>query len=384
MKRKSCIAAIVFALGIVLLGGGEARAQQRKSTGISDEFPSIMRAVRPLGMGNAFLAMPGTDAIAQFYNPAAINDFEKERRYSVVAPVADFTPTFFGITSDLLDLRHELKSAQSASEKIRYFDSFTQRNTGAYDSFTTGMALFHVRHKRYAVGLVVDGRAVISLRNQAFPNFDFKTYNTAGVVGGSAIGLFDDTLQIGANLKLLYRMGIEDQITTSDILVYSIKQLIGVGAWNKGFGVGADVGIKYRLPFMKDSLAPTIAVAVQDIAGTRFTGSVHQMPMSVSVGVGVFPRIGSGRFALLVDFREINRDINLLTKFHAGVEARLPKIGKTEIAVRAGCNQGYFAGGLTMGWGLFSIDFAGYGEEAGRYTYSRGDYRVATSMAFQW
>ncbi len=369
---------------MLLFASTDAQAQVRKSTRINDEFPSIMRGVRPLGMGNAFLAMPGGDTIAQFYNPAAINDFEKKRRYSVVAPVANFTPSFFDITGDLLDLRHELKSAETPSQKIRYFDTFTQKHTGDYDSFNTGMALFHVRHKYYSAGFIVDGRAVISLRNQAFPNFDFKTYNTMGFVGGSAIGLFDDSLQIGGNLKALFRTGIEDQITTSDILIYSIKQLIGLNAWNKGFGVGADAGVKYRLPVLQKSLAPTVAVTVQDIANTRFTGGVQDMPMSVSVGAGIFPLIGGNQFAVLVDFRELNRDLNLLTKFHAGVEANLPKIGKTSIAIRAGCNEGYFAGGFTMGWGLYSIDFAAYGEEAGRYTYSRPDYRVATSMAFNW
>lgn len=341
-----------------------------------------MRGVRPLGMGNAFLTMPGDDTIAQFYNPAAINDLEAKREYQVLAPMADFTPSFFGVTSDLLDLKHQLHSATSSKQKIEYFDRFVSKNTGDFEQFTTSMALFHVRHKRYAAGVIMDGRAVISLRNQTFPNFEFKTYTTAGIVGGSALGFFKDSLQVGANLKVLYRMGIEDQITTSDILRSSIKQLIGFGAWQKGFGVGGDFGMTYKLPFLEETLRPTIAATVFDIADTRFTGDVESMPMSVSGGVGIYPKFGGNQFAFLADFRELNRQLPFLQKFHFGIEAHLPKLHKTQLVIRAGCNQGYPAFGFAAWWPFMKLDLAIYGEEAGEYTHSKGSYRFSTAFAF--
>lgn len=382
--KRALLPFIVVLIAACAFASPASASDARKATSIGDEYPVTMRGVRPLGMGNAFLAMPGTDFIAPFYNPAAINDYPSERGYTVGAPMADFTPDFFNLISQLLDLKDQLHSAASSRDKIQYFDSFTTRNTGRYEGFTSSMPLFQVRHKRYTAAVIADTRAVISLRDQAFPNFEFKTHSAMGFAGGSAYGFFDDSLQIGGNLKVLYRMGIEDKITTNDILTSGIKQLIGFPAWKKGFGVGADAGLKYRLPLWREEAAPTIAVAVQDIANTRFTGSVSQLPMSVSAGFGFFPKFGGNPFSFLVDFRELNHRMDFLTKFHAGVEATLPKLGVTQFKIRAGCNQGYPAFGLSGAWPLFALDLAFYGEEAGQYTTSKASYRLSAQLSFTW
>ena len=137
----------ILIIALLTVSCSVASAAPRKPTSIGTEYPVIMRGVRPLGMGNAFLTMPGDDTIAQFYNPAAINDFDAKREYQVLAPMADFTPSFFGLTSDLLDLKGQLHGATSSKQKIEYFDRFVSRNTGDFEEFTTSMALFHVRHE---------------------------------------------------------------------------------------------------------------------------------------------------------------------------------------------------------------------------------------------
>ena len=376
---------LVLALcAIILFFSAAAIAAPRKPTGIGDNYPIIMRSTRALGMGNAFTAMPGTDAFAQYYNPAAINDYDEERRYDVGAPQTDFTPAFFELVGDLLDLKRELHGAATSRDKIDFFDRFTARNTGDFEQFITSMPLFHVRQKHYAAGVIADARAVISLRNKAFPNFEFKSACTAGLVGGSALGFFGDTLQLGGNLKFLFRTGIEDQITTGDILNSGIKQLIGWHAWDKGVGGGADLGLKYKLPLFRSSLKPTVSLVVQDVADSRFTGSVAKMPMSVTMGAGIFPTIGGNDFAFLVDFREINQRRNFLTKFHVGMEAKLPRMGTLQFAIRGGCNQGYPAFGLSAAWPFLRLDFAFYGEEAGQYTSSKADYHTAAQLAFDF
>ncbi len=195
------IAIAILIIAALLAGPAEAA---RKATGIGEEYPTLMRGPRPLGMGNTFLAMPGSDYNAPFYNPAAINDYPSERHYQVVSPTAGFDPHFFDMVTDLLTLRRNLHSASTNAEKIAYFNQFTRANTGSFHTFETGMPLAQVRDRRYAATLIADNRSVISLRNQAFPNFEFRTRSNIGVVAGSALGFFDDQLQVGGNIKLLF------------------------------------------------------------------------------------------------------------------------------------------------------------------------------------
>ena len=74
---------------ILVLGSSVAWAQ---TVTIPAEHPSLMRGVRPIGMGNAFIAMPGTDENAPFYNPDAINDYEKQLHFKFISPTVDLSP----------------------------------------------------------------------------------------------------------------------------------------------------------------------------------------------------------------------------------------------------------------------------------------------------
>ena len=76
MKIKSSL--LFFLPVLLLITGLVGEAQAAPTVSIGHTYPSLMRGVRPIGMGNAFVAMPGTDENAMFYNPAAINDYEKK------------------------------------------------------------------------------------------------------------------------------------------------------------------------------------------------------------------------------------------------------------------------------------------------------------------
>ncbi len=142
--------------------------------------------------------------------------------------------------------------------------------------------------------------------------------------------------------------------------------------------------MKWQLPLLRERLHPTLALTVQDVVGTYYTGDVAKMPMSVSIGGGLFPRLGPVVLAFLVDFRELNHRMDFLNKFHAGLEARFPEIWHTTFSLRAGCNQGYPAGGFSAEWPIVTLTFAFYGEEAGHYTSSKPDYRLMTQLGFSW
>lgn len=378
MKRLTFIKGLIVVLAISVF----AVPAYCENTGIGNEFPNIMRGVRPLGMGNAFTAMPGTDFNAQFYNPAAINDYEKKRHYLFLNPQGDFDTGIFSLVSDVLDLADDLDTSATDSGDINVFNTFFNANAGEFHRVATNMPLFHIRHKYYAAGLIMDSQSTFSLRNRAFPNLEMKTENIAGVVGGSAYGFFDEALQVGGNLKFLYQVGLESQVTTNDILNNDLADILGWSQWDKGFGVGVDLGAKYQLPWLKEMLNPTVSLVIQDVVGTYFTGGAPKLPMSVTAGGGIFHEWKEFKFKLLTDFRELNHREDILKKFHVGVEVESPKIIRSTFAVRAGCNQGYPAAGLSMNFPIVGVHFAFYGEEMGEFTHSKANYRLMGQLTF--
>lgn len=377
MKRSFNLFTFFFALVLVL----SSTPSFAEDTGIGNEYPSLGRGVRALGMGNAFVSQKGTDYNAQFYNPAAINDFEKKRHYLFLNPGADINTGIYSTIKDVMDLSDDL-SGDTDSGKLDTFDTFVQSHAGDVNRVGLNLPLFHIRHKYYAAGLIVDGRTTISLRNPTFPNFELKSVNDAGVAAGGAYAFFDDSLQVGLNLKVLYRAAIEEQITSNDILNQDLGDIVGWSAWSKGYGVGVDLGTKYALPWWKETLRPTFGVTIQDIADTRFSGGAPKTPMSISAGGGVFPKFGPVDFGVLVDFREINQKQDILKKLHAGVEATFPKKFATKASVRLGTNQGYFASGLSLQFPIVGLHFAFYGEEVGEVSSQKASYRLASQLTF--
>lgn len=350
------------------------------NTSVGSEFPGLMRGVRPLGMGNAFLTMPGTDSNAQYYNPAAINDFEKKLHMSFVNPQIDLTVKSFGILQDIKDLNDDIKAANTDQAKSDVFDQFVTDHNNEVHRIGLAVPIAQVRHKFFSVGLISDTRQTVMFHND--PSLDFRSVNVAGISGGSAYAFFDESLQVGGNIKVLYKAAVEEHIVTNDIINEDLGKILGWSAWDKGYGVGFDLGTKYQLPWGKELLHPTVAVTIQDIGHTRFSGGAPKSPMSVSAGGGIFPEFGKFKFAVLADFREIEQHINVWKKTHFGVEALSPKVAKMQFGLRAGANQGYVAVGASAHFPVVKLDVAYYGEESGENSRESANYRLAAQLQF--
>jgi len=380
MKRTNILIHVFLVAMVLIFAVSDAAAQS--NTSIGEEFPVMFRGVRPLGMGNAFTAMPGTDLNAQFYNPAAINDYKDERHYNILNPEADFDIGVIPMIKDVFDLNDDMKAAATTSDKLNVFDAFTQSHAGEFNEIASYMPLFQIRNKYYAATLLFSSHTIVSLRNRAFPNFEIRSRNFGGGVGGGAYAFFDDTLQVGGNLKVLYQVGIEQTVSSGDIVNQSLGDIIGWSQWKKGIGIGADLGAKYKLPFAQELLQPTLSLVIQDVVQTYFFGGAAKIPMSLTMGAGIFPKLGPVQLSIVTDFREINQREDILNKFHFGVEAIFPKVIHTVFALRAGCNQGYPAAGFGAQWPIVGLNFAFYGQELGEYTREKADYRLVAQLTF--
>ena len=382
--KKNITLIIILTLLIVFILPAVSSARQ---TRIGDAYPQLGRGTRPLGMGNAFLTMPGTDENSIFYNAAAINDYSMDFKFRILSPQVSMNYGSITVLKDTLNLNDDLSKSTTDAQKIGYFQGFVNKHSGSFNNGNVTLPIVTMMQKLITCSLIVDARQTISFRNREFPNFEVRSRNDAGLIIGSAYSLLMDDLQFGLAVKFIERIMFDKIITSNDIIANKdLSDIFKWKNWPKGFGVGVDVGAKYHLkdlgPDFFYFFDPVIAVTYQDIGNTRFTGKVDNTPQSVNAGIGIHPGFGDYRLAFEIAFSEVNQRIDILNKFHAGAELTFPKVIGTNFAIRAGCNQGYPAGGFTADWKYAKLEFAFYGEEDAEYTHQKANYVMDLNLSF--
>ncbi len=354
-------------------------------TNIPNEYPSLYKGARPLGMGNAFIAMEGIDENAIFYNPAAVNDYKKEFHFRLVSPLIDFSPGSIGLISDLFNLGDSIDAQTTAAGKGDTFNNFVNQHAGEYESLDAQFMALTMMHKWFAVSLLVDSRTTLSLRDSSSSNIQVNSRSDAGGVLSGAYGFFNDYLELGANLKILYRLSVNNTVTTADVV--STSSFSNTLPRNSGIGVGFDLGVKGKIPTGNSSwlkaLRTTVGATWQDVGNTRFTGAAPNTPQSVSAGLGFHPMIGSWELSIENDFRQLNQSQEFILKYNVGAEMLGPLMKKFfRPSFRVGGNQGYITGGLTMDFKYVRLDFATYGEEVGQTTREGQNRRLVGNISF--
>lgn len=382
MTMKHLLSRCLLIVSLLVLTTAPAMA---KETHIPDEFPTVGRSIRALGMGNAFITMEGTDEAALYYNPAALNDLPSgDIQTSVTLLNAEFNYSMIDTARDVVDLSDRLDAAATDSAKTAEFNTFVTQHAGEYNTVDVKFPYVNVIGRNFGVGLIVDSRTTVALRDRSIQNFEIRSVNNGGVVLGGAQGILFDDIQVGLRVKAMERVEIDRIVTLNELMVnnYDLGGILGWSKWQKGFGVGVDAGAKYHLPFLEMSLDPVVAVVYENIGKMRFTGNPNNVDQSVSAAFGIHPQLGDIDTSIEFGGSQINQKIDTMRKLHGGVEFRLPKIAATRISLRGGFNQGYITTGATVQIGKFRIAGAFYGEEAGEYTKRKANYRTAGELTF--
>lgn len=367
---------------VVLIFSTSAFAQ---SVSIPAEHPSLYKGVRPLGMGNAFIAMKGTDENAPFYNPAAINDYEKKLHFRILSPVVDFSPGVIGLVQDVLDLADAIDAEDTDGGKIDQFRTFVNQHIGQFESVALRLPVVQVQHKWFAASILADSRNTVSLRNRAFTNVEIQSRSDMGGTVGGAYAFFEDMLQVGLNLKILHRLSIDETITSDDVI--NAADFSDTLPRRRATSVGVDLGLKGTIPTfdMKwlEFLKPTAGITWQDIGNTRFGNGVPDTNQSFSVGFAVHPSIGNWHLHFANDIRELNQSTTFIKKWGLGVEVVPPWQWKYfKPAVQLGGHQGYITAGTTLDFKYGKLEFSTYGEEAGVSSRQKQLRRLALNMSF--
>lgn len=349
----------------------------------------MMQGVRPLGMGNAFIAVEGSDENAIFYNPASINDLPKEVHMQFLLPTVEMSYKLIPfLLTDILGLNDDINAVDADADKIDVFDQFAAANTGRYEEVGVRGNLVTFMHHWLTASIFYENRSVFALTNPASSTVDIEALSQSGIIVGSAYAFFDDHLQVGAAAKFIGRHLVDETITQRDVITTSsFNDILDYN--NFGFGAGGDIGVKGRLPFEGnkawDYLDPVFAITLQDIGHTRFFmgDDVGRQDESLSGGFALHPNFWKFKSLLAVDFRDLEYRTDVLTKFHAGYELTWPEISKVlrSTSVRLGVSQGYLTGGFGLDFRYFKLNAATYGREIADSTYQKQSRMFALQLA---
>lgn len=375
MKNKMTM----FLVCVVALLGVATSSQAQTLAGRSS--PRRMEGMRAMGMGGAFSAVKGTDENALFYNPAAINDFDKKIHMQFALPTVEFSYRAVNfVASDLMDLADDIDGAASDAAKVNVLDAFAAQNTGRYEEVGLHGNLVTFMHKWVTASIFYDNSTVIALTNPASSTVDVEALTQAGLQVGSAYSFFDDRLQVGAAIKLIERHLIDETITQRAVV--SFNDFGDSFDFERfGFGFGVDLGVKGRPPVpgkLWEYLDPVFALTLQDVGHTRFSGNVGQSKESLTGGLAIHPDFWKLKTQLVLDVRDLEYATDFVTKLHAGYEVMWPEISKIlySVSLRLGLNQGYFAGGFGLDFKYFKLNAATWGREVS----SRAMYQKQSRM----
>lgn len=366
------------------------RLRAQATTTIPAEHPSLYKGVRPVGMGNAFLAMPGQDENAMFYNPASINDFPKAFHFRFISPVVDFSPGSIGLIKDTFDLADDIDAQGTDAGKIDTFRTFVNQRIGQFESIQARLPVITLMHKWFGFSLLADSRSTISFRNRAFTNIEVVSRSDFGGMIGTAYNFkdllgIDENFQAGVAVKVLHRLSINEIVTTDDVV--NNADFGDTLPRRRATGVGVDVGLKGDFPTFGaawlEAVKPTLALTWQDIGNTRFGNGVPDTNQSLSVGFALHPQVGKWQLHFANDFRELTQSSGFLKKWNIGAEAVGPQFwGFFRPSIRVGGNEGYITGGASLDFKYAKLEFATYGEEAGKFTTQKQLRRLAVNLSF--
>ncbi len=312
--------------------------------------------LRPLGMGNAYVAV-ADDFNAIFYNPAGLARLQ-EWHGELINP-------YFAVSKSSSDLFKNLSDLQASQtdQVLAALDDMTGRAYYAGAGLTP-----HLIFPGFGVGMGLDTYASLSIHGDISVDVDSRA--TALVPVAYAQNFWGERLSLGAAVKFVGTGGIDKNFSIADIDSFKssgqqsnspkLSDFVDAGA-----GVGLDTGLLFT---PKDQpMEPTLGVSITDFGGTPLKGiGAYLTPKtrapSVNTGVSLKPYKSSWSYLLTsLDVHSINTRDHFSKKLNLGLEYGLGSILK----LQTGLHQGEMTAGFQLDAWLLVLRFATYSEQIG-------------------
>ncbi len=313
--------------------------------------------VRPLAMGNAFVAV-ADDYNALFYNPAGLARLT-EWNVEIINPRFDFALKTYSLIQELA----KKKKGMGTSEAI----DLIKKQTGIQHYLGIGINPYVVAPHW---GVAIGNRNYLSFVTHQ--KISIGTDAAAGLLipVGIAGNFLNNQLSLGASLKYQGSVGINQETNIDSIPTLTsskdnssdqkIDKLL-----TQGCGLGVDLGLLFT-PEQKNE--PTLGISIMDFGGTKMSKFASKgalastIPPTVNTGISIKPIKTESTYLLLAaDTQMINQNSHFSKKLNLGMEWGFSKI----IKIEAGLMTGYLTGGFQFDVGLLKVRLATYVVDGG-------------------
>jgi hypothetical protein len=347
----------------------------------SAEIREFYNGVRPLGMGNAFVAV-SDDFNAMYYNPAGLHALEEGVLSGFVRGE---------ISADTLDILDAVDPEQSESEIANQLRDLI----GERGSFGFDLNASYVRN-HFGIGLLV-ANTQFTYEVQGpltTPEIRARAITDTSLVGAYTESFFKDRLHVGLSPRFTVRSSIDEQLGPIEIQ----DEALDTENFAEGYGIDANLGLMYYFPIWSKSLKPKVGVVFKNIFESSYSGDVNVIAeddggakpepneFKTDIGFSVTPLDEWGPFSatFALDIKNLGArkgDERYTKHLHYGVELKTEWTSWLGGAFRAGMNQtNLWTAGMTGFIGPFRLDAATYAEELGAYPGQREDRRYAVQM----
>lgn len=368
-------------------------------TGVSYSIHHHYVGPRPLGMGDAFVAV-ANDYNALFYNPAGL----ARRDDGEMNLLMDFevTTSFFDFAQQVTEAQNTPGTdAQKQAAVLAVLEKQYGRSFGTRGTLFSGILV----RPNWGVA-VIPADFTTEQTIHTGPQVNTTLYLDSTV----AFGYGDDIrrnvggrLSWGVTAKAINRGYYSKAIDFIELA--TDPNMVKSSDMREGFGVDADIGFLYTPTIPQDGLfsafrlaRPTFGLVLRNVLETKFTSSMKLLNKEAGseppekmfrvIDVGTkweYPSfwLFSGRGVM--DVRDIlHPRFSLRKGLHVGFEFDWTVASWWKGAYRFGLNEGYFTAGASALFSLFSLDLLTYAQDVGTYSNPVENRYYAVRMNINW
>lgn len=342
-------------------------------------YPDPFLSTRAAGMGGALSTLAdGVDA--PFYNPAGIGGLHWEKTTPPAIRQLNLPYVGAGLNTKTTSLNHEF-SQEGAKSNSDAADTILRANEGkrqyartsglltlGYNRLILLQALDYQVAAFRKAGEAADGNNLqAAYRNQSSTGIGFSAVNST------------ETFYLGIYTAYQHRTEFAGALNYATLTTPSTRSHVLSQEAASTFGTATNAGMLWVLG---PKSRPALAVVVNNIGGTQYTGSSHaagssetQDPETITVGASISPRIGThGSFNWIFEGQDLtNQAISVGKKWRTGMEITWGGFGSEGwLGLRVGYNPTGFSGGINLNFGLLQFEFASSVQDIGL-----GNYIVA-------